>query len=195
MKWPMEAGATVQNTNKVGISANNYFSNPSFNFTYDWFFVSNYVSPEPTIYVGEEQSVRTIAWQTVTLSSGNSTSITFPWNTTGFLYGNYTIGAYAMPVLGETNTADNNRTGGFVFVAGQGDLTGGTPNPYDFMPDGYDHIEDVSVVAKSFGQKVPPPPANCDVSGTTIGVPDGKIDISDVALVAKNYGHFYPYPI
>jgi hypothetical protein len=190
---------TVQNTNKVGISANNYFSNPSFNFTYDWFFVSNYVSPEPTIYVGEEQPVQTIAWQPVTLSSGNSAIITFAWNASFFLYGSYTISAYAWPVLGEANTADNNYTGSFVFVAGQGDLTGGTPNAFDFVPDGYVHIDDVSVVAKCFGQKVPPSPANCDVSWSRdlvsiIGLPDGKIDILDVATVARNFGHFYPYP-
>ena len=73
-----------------------------------------------------------------------------------------------------------------------GDLTGGTPNPYDFVPDGKVQIVDVAVVAKFFGQKVPPAPANCDVSGPTLGVPDGKILIDDVALVAKHFGQHYP---
>jgi outer membrane protein assembly factor BamB len=187
---------TVRDTNRVGINANNYYSVPKFDFRYDWFFVANYSLPEPTIYVGEEQPVQTIAWQTITLSSGNSANITFPWNTAGFLYGNYTISAYAWPVPGETNTADNNCTGAFVFVAGQGDLTGHDPqNALDFAPDGRVDITDVAVVAKFFSQKVPPAPANCDVSGIMgIGLPDGKIDITDVATVAKNYGNFYPYP-
>jgi hypothetical protein len=77
-------------------------------------------------------------------------------------------------------------------VAGVGDLTGGTPNALDFVPDGKVQIVDIAVVARYFGQKVPPAPPNCDVSGTTIGVPDGKIDITDVATVAKHFGEHYP---
>jgi hypothetical protein len=127
-----------------------------------------------------------------TLSSGNSAIITFIWNTTAIEKGMYIMGAYAWPVLGETDISDNNFTGGRVVVAGVGDLTGGTPNALDFVPDGKVDITDVAVVARFFGQKAPPAPANCDVSGPTIGVPDGKIDITDVATVAKHYGEHYP---
>ena len=130
----------------------------------------------------------------VTLNGGEFATLTTQWNTTGFAYDNYTISAYAEPVSGEINIGDNNCTGGFVFVAGQGDLTGGTPNALDFVPDGQVNIVDVSVVAKFFSQKVPPAPANCDVSGPTPGLPDGKIDITDVATVAKHFGQHYPYP-
>jgi hypothetical protein len=49
----------------------------------------------------------TFALQTITLESGASTTITFTWNTTGFAEGNYTISAYAIPVPGEVDTADN----------------------------------------------------------------------------------------
>ena len=126
-----------------------------------------------------------------TLSSGNSAIITFIWNTTAIEKGMYIMGAYAWPVLGETDISDNNFTGGWVVVAGVGDLTGGTPNALDFVPDGKVDISDVAVVARFFGQKAPPAPANCDVSGPTIGVPDGKIDITDVATVAKYYGEHY----
>jgi len=53
---------------------------------------------------------RLIQTQTVTLASGNSTTITFTWNTTGFALGNYTITAYAGPVPGEADTIDNTLT-------------------------------------------------------------------------------------
>ncbi len=50
------------------------------------------------------------------------------------------------------------------------------------------------MVAKCFAQKAPPAPANCDVTGPTIGVPDGKIQIDDVATVSKHFGQHYSYP-
>jgi len=140
-------------------------------------------------YEGVKFAIQT---RTVTLAKAASAALAFVWNTTGSPYGNYTISAYAEPVLGETDTADNNFTGGWVIVAGVGDLTGGTPNPYDFVPDGKVLIEDVSIVAKFFGQKVPPAPANVDLTGPTITVPDGKILIDDVATVSKHFGQHYP---
>jgi parallel beta-helix repeat protein len=59
--------------------------------------------------------------QNITLESQNSTTITFTWNTTGLPKGNYTINAYAHPVIGETDVTDNNRTS-LVFIAKAGDL-------------------------------------------------------------------------
>ncbi len=130
--------------------------------------------------------------QDVTLDSGACTTLIFTLNTSSLSKGNYTISAYAEPVPTETDTADNNFTGGWVIVSIKGDLTGGAPNALDFVPDGKVDITDVAVVARFFSQKVPPAPANCDISGPTIGVPDGKIDITDVATVAKHYGEHYP---
>jgi hypothetical protein len=141
-----------------------------------------------TVYANET----IIGTQTAFLESKMSMIIILDWSTAGLARGNYTISAHASQVQGEANLADNNLTGGWVVVAGIGDLTGGTPNPWDFVPDGKVLIEDVSVVAKCFGQHVPPAPANCDVSGPTIGVPDGKILIDDVALVSKHFGEHYP---
>jgi hypothetical protein len=43
----------------------------------------------------------------VTLNSGNSTMLAFMWDTSGFAPETYTISAYATPVSGETNVADN----------------------------------------------------------------------------------------
>jgi hypothetical protein len=75
----------------------------------------------------------------------------FTWNTTGFAKGNYTLSAYAWPVPGETDISDNNFTGGWVFVSMVGDLTGGSANVWDFVPDGKCDGKDVSVLAKCFG--------------------------------------------
>ena len=59
-----------------------------------------------------------IGTQTVNnISNGSSIMLNFIWSTTGFGLGNYTLSAYAWPVLGETDTADNNLTGSW--VAGQ----------------------------------------------------------------------------
>jgi len=60
----------------------------------------------------------------ITLTGGNSTTLTFTWNTTGFVKGNYTISAYAWPVIGEIDFDDNNCTDGWVFVTWLGDLDG-----------------------------------------------------------------------
>jgi hypothetical protein len=127
----------------------------------------------------------------INLAGGNSVVQTIVWNTTGFAYGNYTLKAVAENVL-DANISNNNFTDGWAIVSLLGDLTGGTPNPYDFVPDGKVQIVDVSVVAKFFGQKVPPAPANVDLTGPTIGVPDGKVQIDDVATVAKQFGKHYP---
>lgn len=52
----------------------------------------------------------------VTLTSGDSTTITFTWNTTGFTYGKYTISAYATQLLGEAETDDNTYINGIVSI-------------------------------------------------------------------------------
>jgi len=60
----------------------------------------------------------------VTLTSGNSTTITLTWNTTGVPYGNYTITATATQVPGESYTADNTYSDGWVVVTIPGDVEG-----------------------------------------------------------------------
>jgi hypothetical protein len=58
------------------------------------------------------------------LSGWNSTVACFAWNTTGFAKGNYTIWAYAWPVLGESDTTDNTFTDGWVILTIPGDIDG-----------------------------------------------------------------------
>ena len=57
-----------------------------------------------------------IQTQTITLESRASTSIVFTWNTTDAPPGNYTISAYAHPVIHETDIEDNTCTNGIVRI-------------------------------------------------------------------------------
>ena len=106
----------------------------------------------------------------ITLTSGNSTTITFTWNTTGFAKGNYTIWAYAWPVPGETDNTDNTLPDGWIVVTVIGDVNG-------------DHIADVSDLVITVGT-IPSTPTynpemwnpNADING------DGKCDVSDLTI-------------
>jgi parallel beta-helix repeat protein len=125
----------------------------------------------------------------IALTGKNYAIITFTWNTSGFVKGNYTIWAYASPVEGETDTTDNTFVDGFVIVAMIGDITG--PNGW---PDGKCDIRDVARVAILFGVNYPDPKynPNYDITGPIRGLADGKIDIRDVATVAKQFGKIDP---
>jgi hypothetical protein len=119
----------------------------------------------------------------LTLTKESSTTITFTWNTTGFAKGNYTISAYAWPVPGETDTADNTLADDWVIVSMVGDITG----PYGW-PDGKCDMRDIRAVAKLFGINYPDPRynPNCDIND------DLKIDMRDIRAVAKQFGKTDP---
>jgi hypothetical protein len=119
-----------------------------------------------------------IGSENVTLPAGNSTTMKFTWNTTGFAKGNYTISAYAVPVPGETDTTDNNLTDGWVAVTIPGDVNG------DFRCEG----KDIAMIAKAFGSLIGQPAyvPNADIND------DGKIDGKDIAVASKHYGTHYP---
>lgn len=129
-----------------------------------------------------------IASQTLAVAANSTMTLAFTWNTTGFDKSNYTIGAYATPVSGELNVIDNSLADSWVIIAMVGDLTGGTENPWDFVPDGKVDIMDIAVVALTFGIYSPDPgyEPNCDLNS------DGKIDILDVATVAVHFGETDP---
>lgn len=154
--------------------------------------VANWGNNPETFNVTAYDNTSAIASFNLTFGSGASRNITFLWNTSGIAHGNYSLSAFAAPVIGETNIANNNLTGRWVTVAGEGDLTGGTTNGLDFMPDGQVNMKDVGVVARFFMQPIPPAPSNCDITGTSTGVPDGLINMRDVGAVAKHFGEHYP---
>jgi hypothetical protein len=133
-----------------------------------------------------------VASQNVTLISGNSTTLTFTWNTTGFAYGNYTISAYALPVQGETSTGDNTLSDGTVIISHLGDITG----------DGKCDIQDLARVSAAFGSiRVNDPsdprygqywhPVTCPTCPHTPNADitnDEKVDIQDLARTSANFG-------
>jgi len=119
-----------------------------------------------------------IASQNVTLPAGNSTIVTFTWDTSGLAYGNYTLSSIADTVPGETNTANNNFTGGTIKVTIPGDLNG----------DCKVSLADLVLLANAYGSKpgdVKWNP-NADING------DGKVSLSDLVLMANHYGQHYP---
>lgn len=124
-----------------------------------------------TVYTNETS----VASQTVTLTSGSSTTITFTWNTTGFAKGNYTITAQATPILGETDTADNTYIHGNLLVTTPGDVNG-------------DHTVDIFDIGYISAHWYPGPPAgplgydlNADVNG------DGAVDIFDIGIASAHW--------
>lgn len=110
----------------------------------------------------------------ITLTSRNSTTLTFTWNTFGFVKGNYTLTAVADTVLGETDTADNTFIGGRVMVTLPGDVDG----------DQDVDIFDIVRMAGVYGISLPDPRYSppCDVDN------DGDIDIFDIVIAAGHYG-------
>lgn len=120
-----------------------------------------------------------IATQTITLTSGNFTTVTLTWNTSGFAKGNYTISAYAWPVQGEMNMENNRQIDGVVRVAILGDLdVDGKVGPYDLY-----------LISRAYGSTPMMPDSwnpNADFNN------DNKVGPRDFYLFARNYGKTEP---
>jgi hypothetical protein len=86
--------------------------------------VANHGDCTETFNVTVYANTTIISQTEVTLASGNSTIITFTWNTTGFAKGNYTISAYVWPVQDEIDIDNNNLTDGQVRVVTPGNVNG-----------------------------------------------------------------------
>jgi parallel beta-helix repeat protein len=112
------------------------------------------------------------------LTSRNSTTVTFTWDTTSFAKGNYTITATATPVPEETSTADNTLTDCWVIVTIPGDVNG----------DHKVNVKDIFAVAKAFGSYPGHPrwDPNMDINQDLI------INVKDLFAVAKNFGKENP---
>ena len=108
------------------------------------------------------------AFTNITLTSRNSTTVTFTWNTTSVPYGNYTMSATATPVPGETETTDNT-CAFWVVVTVVGDVDG----------DGVVNILDVKLVKLAYSLVIVLPSADIDDNGV--------INILDVKRVKLIY--------
>ena len=116
-----------------------------------------------------------IETQTVTnLPSGTSTNLTFLWNTTGVPYGNYTISAYATPLLGETFTADNTYMNGIVLITIPGDVNG----------DRTVEVSDLDALAEAYGSTSASPNwnPNADINN------DERVDVFDIRITGTHWG-------
>ena len=136
----------------------------------------NFVETFNVTLYANETAIDTV--YSLTLTAGNSTTLTFIWNTTGYSKGNYTLWAYAWPVLGETDTADNTFTDGIVWVRW----------PYDVTGDGYVGIDDIVAVAEHFGTTPGDPNWNpiYDINN------DNYVGIDDIVAVAEHFGETDP---
>ena len=114
-----------------------------------------------------------------TLTSGNSTTITFTWNTTDFAKGNYTIWAYVTPVTGETDTADNT-----LVAAVEVCVTIPCDVDADFDVDLYDAVNLLKRYGLTKGEPNYDP--NVDIDG------NGRIFLGDAVILLAHYGQKDP---
>ena len=116
--------------------------------------------------------------QNIALTSQTINTVTFSWDTTNVAFGNYILKACAGSVPNETNTSNNNATGGCVTVTIPGDLNG------DFKVT----LADLVLLAKAYGSvpgdvKWNP---NADINGNDVA------DLADLVILAQHYGQHYP---
>jgi hypothetical protein len=115
-----------------------------------------------------------IGSQPVALNPGDNQTVTFLWDTTSFVKGNYSITGTASIVPSETDTADNTYIDGTVLITIPGDIDG------DRDVDIFDIVRMSSIY--SVAKPDPRYDPNCDLDD------DGDIDIFDIVAAAGNYG-------
>jgi hypothetical protein len=118
--------------------------------------------------------------KTVTLTNGNSTTLTFTWNTTDFARGKYIINATVSNVPGETYASESNNTliGGSIILTIPGDIDG------NFRVQ----LADLVLLAQAYNSKpgeVNWKP-NADIDGNEV------VGLSDLVILAQNYGRQSP---
>jgi parallel beta-helix repeat protein len=124
-----------------------------------------------------------IETQEITLASGESASVVIAWDTAGSAIGNYAMTVCATPVPDETDTADNNMTGGWILVTIPGDVDG------DVVGGKYDvFLYDAVRLLACYGAKDGDPnfDPNCDIDNC------GKVSLFDAVILLSRYGQKYP---
>jgi parallel beta-helix repeat protein len=116
-------------------------------------------------------------FENVTLNGGNSMTLSFVWNTTGFSKGNCTLLFSAEPVQNETDTLDNTLLS-WIIITISGDVNG----------DGTVNITDSIYVANSFLAKLDDADwtSNADVNC------DNIVNILDSITIGLNFLQHYP---
>lgn len=110
----------------------------------------------------------------------------FDWNTTGVKPGKYVASATVVPVLGETDIADNSLTGDSFELRIKGDICGVYSNVVQPIPDGRVDMCDFLTAAGNWGTVYPIwhpvwGPAS-DVNG------DNVVDLDDVMIIGIHFG-------
>jgi hypothetical protein len=152
--------------------------------------LANHGGYNETLTVKAYANQTTIGEHTITIPIGNSTTITFAWNTTGFARGNYTISANVTLASGETNSWTGPFKYGTVLITKVGDLGGGVP-PQFFKFDGVIDGKDLALFLECYHGTAPSEAMYlADLGG---GIPpqffkcDGKVDGKDLALFLLCY--------
>jgi hypothetical protein len=131
----------------------------------------------------------TLYWNTTNVIGSTSVSLAisetkivgFQWNTTGYqMYANYTLSAYATPVPGEVDTADNTYIGPTVIVVFMGDVDANKAIEI------YDVVKITAIYWSGVGDPGYKPNSDIDCNGF--------IDIYDVVKCTANYGWTYTPP-
>jgi len=114
------------------------------------------------------------------LAAGATTIVTIVWNTSTFAYAKYIISAYANPVVGETDLADNTGTDGIVRVVVPGNVDA----------NGIVNMLDLYRVAIVFGKTIGMPgyDPNADIDDNHM------INMLDLYITALNFGKVDPPP-
>jgi hypothetical protein len=121
-----------------------------------------------------------IATQTVTLAAGDSSILTFTWDTTSVPLGSYTIKAEATPVPGETLIDNNVKTAPIMVISPVAPST-------DINGDGKVDMQDIGLAARAFGETPGRPrwDPRMDING------DEVINLKDLVLIAKDFGKIF----
>jgi len=123
----------------------------------------------------------TMIYQTlVTLTARNSITLTFTWNATGFVFGNFTVKAVADIVQNETNTADNIRIAdASIHIGVPGDISSATPG----VLDGIANMRDINYLVLLFNTNLGSPNwnPNADVNN------DGICNMRDINIAIVNF--------
>jgi hypothetical protein len=116
--------------------------------------------------------------ESIILLSGQSTTIAFEWDNTGFTKGNYILSARVEPLPGETDTADNSLAHSPIYLGIPGDVNA----------DGKVELMDFYYASSAYNSRPGNPRwnPNADINN------DGTVELMDFFIMSQHYGEHYP---